>query len=110
MPNRKKNYYDMTKDQRKKEQAKFNKTHFGKDIRNEITVSLVILITCFFGLGFISGFYGSLSEIAKTDFAFVSDIIIAIIVVELAWAVVNYIIYYINFINWLDVKDNDYTL
>lgn len=102
----KKNYYDLTKEGRTKLEKQYDKTNFGRDSKKNVildfTVAAIAMLIIILNSVFQS--YEIYNSAVST---FIFECGVTLFIISCILGLISFIIYYINFLNWLDVKDND---
>ena len=102
----KKNYYDLDKKGRNKLEKQYDRTNFGKDSKRHVIITFAIAFVAMF-LIIINSIFQNYEVYNSAVSTFVFECSVAVFIISCIWGLIAFIIYYINFLNWLDVKDND---
>ena len=102
----KKNYYDLDKKGRSKLEKQYDNTNFGKTSKRNVVVHFTIAVLAMI-LVFINAVFQNLEVYNSSVSTFVFECGVVVFIISCILGLISFIIYYINFLNWLDVKDND---
>ena len=102
----KKNYYDLDKEGRTKLERQYDKTNFGRASKRNVVVDFTVAILAMIII-FVNAIFQNYEIYNSGVSTFVFECAVAIFIIACILGLISFIVYYINFLNWLDVKDND---